>query len=185
MSSVSAKPMTAEEFAELPDNGQPRELVRGEVVSMNVPFPRHGQICSKIIRLLGNNVEERHLGHVISNDSGVVTERGPDTVRGADVAYYSYGRVPSGPFPQRKYLTAVPEIVFEVWSPLDRWPKVYRKVSEYQEAGVIWVCVVVDPAQQVRLFHADEGERLLEADDELTFPDLLPDFRVIVRRLFE
>ena len=75
---------------------------------MNVPFPRHGQICTKIIRLLGNHVEEQKLGHVVANDSGVVTERGPDTVRGADVAYYSYRRVPPGPFPQRNYLTAVP-----------------------------------------------------------------------------
>jgi len=185
MNSVSAKLLTAEEFAELPDDDRPRELVRGEVVYMNVPFPRHGEICANIVRLLGNYLQERQLGRVVSNDSGVVTEHGPDTVRGADVAYYSHVRVPKGPLPRRSYVKVAPEIVFEVWSPFDRWPKVYRKVSEYQEAGVIWVCVVVDPAQQVRLFHADEGERLLEADDELTFPDLLPDFRVIVRRLFE
>jgi hypothetical protein len=37
------------------------------------------------------------LGHVLSNDSGVVTERDPDTVRDADVCYYPYTKVPPGP----------------------------------------------------------------------------------------
>ena len=60
--------------------------------------------------------DEHNLGHVVSNDSGVVTERDPDTVRGADVAFYSYGRVPPGPFP-RGYLAVAPELVFEVRSP--------------------------------------------------------------------
>jgi Uma2 family endonuclease len=185
MSSAEVKYMTAEEFAEMPDDDRPRELVRGEVVYMNVPFPRHGEICANIVTILKTYLQGRQIGRVVSNDSGVVTERGPDTVRGADVAYYSYARVPKGPLPLRKYVKAAPEIVFEVWSPFDRWPKVYRKVSEYQEAGVIWVCVVIDPAQQVRVFHAEEGEHLLEGDDEVTFPELLPDFRVPVLSLFE
>ena len=36
------------------------------------------------------------LGRVVTNDSGIVTQRDPDTVRGADVAYYSYARLPKG-----------------------------------------------------------------------------------------
>src|SRR6266516_3050406 len=94
-----AEPLcTAEEYARLPDRGVPTELVRGRVVTTNVPPPRHGQVCSKIDRLVGNHADEHGLGHVVVNDSAVVTERGPDTVRGADVAFYSYARVPRGPF---------------------------------------------------------------------------------------
>jgi Uma2 family endonuclease len=185
MSSATVKLMTVEEFAELPDDGRPRELVRGEVVYMNVPFPRHGQICTKIIRLLGNHVEERQLGHVVSNDSGVVTEHDPDTVRGADVAYYSYARVPPGPFPQRAYLPVVPEIAIEVRSPFDRWRHIHAKVDEYLTAGVTWVCVAEDPAERIHVYHSDDSPRILEGDAELTFPDVLPDFRVPVRRFFE
>jgi hypothetical protein len=48
MSSAPAeKLLTAEEFAALPDDGRPKELVRGRVVLLNVPYPRHGDICSK------------------------------------------------------------------------------------------------------------------------------------------
>src|SRR6266542_3658010 len=92
--------LTAEEYYWLPDNGQPTELVRGRVVPVNMPYPRHGQICGKVMRLLGSFLDRHDVGHLLSNDSGVVTERGPDTVRGPDVAFYSYARVPRGPLPQ-------------------------------------------------------------------------------------
>jgi Uma2 family endonuclease len=118
--------LTAEEFLLLPDDDRPKELVRGKVVYMGVPWPRHGQICAQIIWLLGNFTEERCLGHVVSNNSGVRAERGPDTVRGPDIAFYSYTRVPPGPFPPG-YLPAAPELVFEVRSHTDRWPAVLVK----------------------------------------------------------
>ena len=34
------------------------------------------------------------LGYALSNDSAVLTERDPDTVRGADVCFYSHARWP-------------------------------------------------------------------------------------------
>lgn len=176
--------LTAEEFGRLPDDGRITELVRGEVVEMPMPFPRHGQICSKIARILGNFADEHRLGHVITNDSGVITERGPDSVRGADVAYYSFARVPPGPIPRDQYLAVMPELVFEVRSPNDRWRKVVTKVDEYLNAGVGVVCVVDDPTEEVRVFD-DDGIHPLSRDDALEFPKLLPGFSVPVWRLFE
>src|SRR5579859_3202372 len=89
---VAERLLTAEEYVELPDRGVPTELVRGRVVEMNVPAPRHGQICCKVARIVGNYADEHHLGHVVTNDSGVRTEQDPDTMRGADVAFNSYIR---------------------------------------------------------------------------------------------
>src|SRR5215469_2630471 len=109
------KLMTAEEFSNRPDPGYPEELVRGRTVAMPVPDRRHGLVCSKADRILGNFVDEHDLGRVMSNDSGVITERGPDTVRGADVCYYSYTCLPKGPLPEG-YLPVTPELVFEVRS---------------------------------------------------------------------
>jgi Uma2 family endonuclease len=179
---TAEKLMTADEFAQLPNDGRPKELVRGRVVYMNVPWPRHGQICVKTVMLLGSFVEERELGHVVSNDSGVKTERGPDTVRGADVAFYSYGRVPPGPFP-KGYLPAVPELVFEVRSHTDGWPKVLAKVAEYLEAGVSLVCVLDDATETAHIYKTDET-RILTGDQSLTLPGVLPGFEVAVRRFF-
>jgi Uma2 family endonuclease len=176
--------LTAEEYGHLPDDGRKTELIRGEVVEVNMPYPRHGQICFKIARILGNFVEEHHLGHVVTNDSGVITERNPDSVRGADVAYYSFARVPPGPMPRGQYLTVVPELVFEVRSQTDRWRAVVTTVDEYLTAGVDVVCVADDPTEQVRMFD-DNGIHPLNRDDVLEFPQILPGFSVPVRRLFE
>jgi Uma2 family endonuclease len=176
--------MTAEEYARLPDRGVPTELVRGEVVEMNMPFPRHGQLCVRLSRVIGDFAEQRQLGHVLSNDAGIVTARNPDTVRGGDVWYLSYQKFPKGPLPNN-YLPVPPDIVFEVLSEHDRWSNVYAKVAEYLDVGVPVVCVVNPSDETVRLFFADEPEVILTAADELTFPNQLPGFAVLVQRLFE
>ena len=41
--------LTAEQFAERPDPGYPEELVKGRIVAMSVPKPRHGEICSNAV----------------------------------------------------------------------------------------------------------------------------------------
>ena len=112
------------------------------------------------------------------------TERGPDTVRGADVAYYSFARLPRGPIP-KGYLEIVPELIFEVRSPSDRWPRILAKASEYLEAGVTVVCILDQMSERVIVCRADEPPQTLQGDDELHLPDILGDFRVPVRRFFE
>jgi Uma2 family endonuclease len=184
MTTVAEKLLTAEEYRLLPDDGQRTELVRGRIVPMNMPAPRHGQICGKLIRLLGRFLDEHDLGHLISNDAGVRTERDPDTVRGADVAFYSYQRLPRGPLPQG-YLDVVPELVFEVRSPTDRWRDVMVKVIEYLDAGVTAVCVLDPEVESARVYVLTPQDRVITPDQELTLPEVLPGFRVPLRLLFE
>jgi Uma2 family endonuclease len=184
MVTVTDKLLTAEEYQLLPDSGAPTELVRGRIVPVNLPTPRHGQICAQIVYLLRRFLEERDLGHVISNDAAVVTQRNPDTVRGADVAFYSYHRLPPGPLPEG-YLPIVPDLLFEVRSPTDRWRDLLTKVSEYLNAGVQVVCVLEPETQRLYVYRAEQPEQLLDRADDLVLPELHPDFRVPVRQLFE
>lgn len=183
MATATGSLLTAEQFARLPDPGVPTEVVRGRVITLRLPTPRHGQICSKNDRIVGNHAEEQKLGHVIINDSAVVTERDPDTVRGSDVAFYSYARVPTGPFPPG-YLDVVPELIFEVRSPTDRWSRVLAKVSEYLDAGVHVVCVLDQTGETLQVYRMEELPQTLDGDDELHLPDLLGDLKVAVRRFF-
>jgi Uma2 family endonuclease len=175
--------MTAAEFARRPDPGYPEELVRGRIVPMGLTTPRHGQICFRSGYLLRLFFEDLDLGHVC-NGTGVITERGPDTVRGADVAFYSYKQVPKGPMPS-DYGAEPPELIIEVRSPSDRWSKVLAKVAEYLDAGVLVVVVLDDDSRTALLFLADQGLRNLGPDDELTILEILPGFSVPVRRFFE
>jgi Uma2 family endonuclease len=185
MQATPAPLLTAEEYLFLPDRGFPTELVRGKVVRLEFGTPRHGFVCSNVSCLLSNFVHGRSLGQVVCNNAGVITKRSPDTVRGPDVSYYSYERLPRGPLPDG-YLDVVPELVFEVRSPIERWAQITVKVGEYLGAGVQVVCVLDSQVEALSVYSADELPRVLTADDDLTLPGLFgPDFRVTVRRFFE
>jgi len=176
--------MTAEQFGQRPDPGYPEELVQGRVVARSVPDRMHGYVCGRADRIFGNFVDGHELGRVMCNDSGVITERDPDTVRGADVAYYSYSRLPKGTLPTG-YGPEVPELVVEVRSANDRWREILEKVSEYLNAGVL-IVVVLDPQPQIaHVFSADDPPRTLITAEELILPGILDDFRVRVGRFLE
>ena len=99
-----------------------------------MPGLEHGKICALIARLLGNHVEAHDLGHVMSNDSAVQTGSNPDTVRGGDVIFYSYERLPRGNVPKELGPVA-PDLVVEVRSPSDRWNEIMVEAGEYLKAG--------------------------------------------------
>lgn len=176
--------LTAEQYALLPDNGRPTELIRGKVVEMNVPYPRHGQVCYRAAQILGAFAEHHGLGWVLTNDSGVITERNPDSVRGADVSFYSFARVPRGRLPSG-YLAVPPEIVIEVRSDSDRWSKLVNKATEYLDAGVAIVCLLDPDQDSIYVIRADQPPLKLGPDDELTLPELHESFRERVGRFFE
>src|SRR5437899_9213088 len=99
MSSTIATPpklMTAEEFydwANRPENENKWfELVRGEVIELPPPTLPHGVVAGNAVWILNGYVRQRRKGYVASNDSGVILERDPDTVRGPDVALYEGAR---------------------------------------------------------------------------------------------
>lgn len=178
-------PMTAEQYGRLPDLGYPTELVRGHIKVMNQPYPEHGEICATVTASLHNFVRKHKLGRVVGNDSGVITERKPDTVRGPDVAYYSFQRVPPGRLRKRRYLDVVPELAVEVKSEFDRWSEINEKIAEYLLAGVLVVCVIDPDTDSVQVHVPNQPIRVVQSDEELTLPDLLPGFCVTVREFFE
>jgi Uma2 family endonuclease len=175
--------LTAEEFAELPDTGQKMELVRGRIVLLNMPYPRHGEICSNVVHLGRIFLDAHDVGRIICNDSGVITERDPDSVRGMDVAFYSYAKIPKGPLPQG-YLSVVPDVIFEVRSPSDRWPKILTKMTEYLNAGVSVVCILDQATESIHLYQADIAVRVFSSDEVLTLPAPLHEWAVTVRSFF-
>ncbi len=176
--------MTAEEFSQRPDPGHPEELFQGRIVAMPPPDRRHGRTCLKAGRILDTYAEEHDLGRVMSNDSGIITERDPDTVREADVAYYSYARLPKGPL-SAGYGPEVPELVIEVRSSGDSRRDIHIKIGEYLKAGVLKVIVLDPGSHKAHIYSVDDEPLVLGPEDELTVPDLLGDFRVAVHRFFD
>ena len=181
---LDPKLISAEEYGRLADDGRPTDLVCGRIVEMNRPYTSHGYYVNRFGYLLTQFVDTHGLGRVVAGDAGVVTERDPDSVRGPDMAYYSYHRIPRGPLPEG-YWPASPELIIEIRSEVDRWRDILQKAGEYLSAEVLTVAVVDPIPQKLHLYSADRETMVLNVDDLLTFPDVLPGFEVVVGRLFE
>jgi Uma2 family endonuclease len=183
MSAIVQRPITAEEFMNMPKpvDGSQQELVRGEIITMPPPKGLHGACCSKIDRRIGNFVEANHLGNVFANDTGFVTELNPDSVRGPDVAYWSYERLPEVP---DDYIRVPPDLAVEVLSSSNRSGQIRQKLIEYFARGVrlVWVADPVD--HTVTIYRTPDEGRLLHESATLSGEDVLPGFSCRVADLF-
>lgn len=177
-----ASTLTAAEFMARPENVR-AELVRGVVTEAPMPGFEHGKVCLTIGALIYLHAEAHDLGHVTSNDTSVQTERNPDTVRGGDVCFWSYERLPKGSVP-RGLAPAAPDLVVEVRSPSDLWTDLFAKVEEYLAAGVR-VVVVIDPeSRTASVCRPGQSQEMLRQEDALTIPDVLPGFSMPLGKLF-
>jgi Uma2 family endonuclease len=175
--------MTADQFMELPDDGRSLELVRGKVVEMSPTRLTHGIVCSNLVWALTDYGKRSGLGYSLCNDFAVKTTATPDTIRGADVAYYSYARMPREGADELPKIP--PDLVAEVVSPGDRRGEILTKVGEYLEVGVLVVWVVYPKAKKVLLYRGDEHDPL-SFEESATVENLpeLPGFRCAVADFF-
>jgi Uma2 family endonuclease len=183
MSIGTQKLITAEEFFRMPEpaDGSRQELVRGVVITMPPPGGRHGACCSRVDRRLGTFVEERGLGTVCANDTGFITERDPDTVRGPDLAFWSKDRLPEVP---ESYIEVPPDLAVEVVSPNDHYSRVQNKVRQYLSRGVRIVWVVDPEDRSVTVYRSLQQAAILGEKDALSGEDVLPGFQCAGGELF-
>ncbi|MBI3411009.1 MAG: Uma2 family endonuclease [Planctomycetes bacterium] len=175
MPKIAEKLITAEEFARIPDppDGSQQELVRGVIITMLPPGGMHGVSCSKVNRRIGNFVEEKNLGTVTANDTGFVTERNPDSVRGPDVAFWSRKRLSEIPL---GYIEVAPDLAVEVLSPSNPSKKIRTKLKEYFEKGVSMVWIVAPEDRTVTVYRSSDEGRLLHENADLSGEEILPGF---------
>jgi Uma2 family endonuclease len=176
---TAASLLTADEFSEWvmrPENQSRRyELVRGKVVEMSRPGDRHGLVCANAAFVLGLYIRERRKGYVLCNDSGVILERDPDTVRGPDVMYFEKSKSYDQMNP--KFTEHVPTLAVEILSPNDRHSKTVRRIAEFQKAGIPLVWVIDPDPCDVTVYRPGREPYVIEGEQELTGDDVLPEFR--------
>lgn len=172
---VQKQLLTAEEFFLLPDpgDGSQQELVRGEVITMPPPGGMHGVSCNKAGRRLGNFVEDNDRGTVANNDTGFVTERNPDSVRGPDISYWSKERLKEVPV---GYIEISPDMLIEVLSPSNRSKQIRAKLIEYFAKGVRLVWVIAPEDRTLTIYRMPDEGRVLHETVTATGEDVLPGF---------
>jgi Uma2 family endonuclease len=174
-------PITGEMLFKLGDIG-PAELVRGEIVRKPFATHLHGYVVSNFGAVLGTFVHQYKTGRIVMGGVGIYTQRNPDTVRSADVAFISRERLAQ--VRSQSYLDVAPELIVEVLSPDDAWSQLMEKLEEYFIIGVQMVWVADPRRQQVYVYSSlTEVERFTMAE-VLTGGKILPGFSVPVAELF-
>ncbi len=176
--------LTADELWEMPEvPGKRYELVEGELVEMPGAGMLHNFIVGLLYRLIDAYAREHQLGVAFSDGLGYLIRRDPDILRIPDVSFLSRARLPEGQIVSG-YCPVAPDLAVEIVSPNDRFSDVLAKVHEYLAAGtrLVWV---VWPEGQMVIVHGSDGVAELGPEDVLSGEDVLPDFEVRVKQLFE
>ena len=184
MATVAQKLITAEEYAQMPGppDGAKTELVRGEIVKVCRPGFQHGRRQVRISRLLDEYGESHRHGRAVV-ETGFVTEREPDTVRGPDVSYWSFERLPEDQEPEG-YPELAPDLAIEVLSRNNRTPKIREKMDEYFRRGVKMVWIVDPEDRTVTVYRSLDEGKLLHEKASLSGEDVLPGFTLSLKKLF-
>ena len=175
--------ITAEEYERRAGCASASELVRGEVVPVSPAGWSHNRITAFLTLRLGTWAEQTGLGRVLTNETGIITSRDPDTVRGAAVAYFSFARVPRGAGP-RGFVSVPPELIVEVRGIDDTWKRLVAKAGEYIAMGVERVWLVDPEPRTLHVVSADGPVAVLHENDILTDERVLPGFSLEIARIF-
>jgi len=175
--------ISSREFAATGSETDDCELIRGEIVRMPPPKPKHGAICNRLAYLLTGYVERLGKGIVLSNDTGIITETDPDTVRGVDVLVYLH---PSwGEELPDHTISEAPDLAAEVRSAEQSWKKMLEKVLEYLSMGARLVWVIDPSVKRIHIFRPDQEPQVLAEGTDLDGGDVLPGFSCPVAAIFK
>lgn len=175
--------LTLDEFIKTVDPECSCELVRGAVIELSPGGLSHGGPSANLVFLLQSWARSTHRGRTFTNEIGLITERDPDTLRGADVVYYSYNRLPKGE--TRVYSDIPPELVVEVAGRGQTWADLHEKAAEYLRMGVDRVWLVDPEKHTILVIRSDAAPEQLAQNDTLRDEVVLPGFESRVEAIFE
>ena len=180
---TTTRPMTADELLKMPDDGFRYELVRGELIKMSPASHFHGESALAIGSSLRVHARANRLGRAYGADTGF--RLASDHVRAPDAAFVRAERVNEVIRGTPGYFPGQPDLAVEVISPNDRLTEVNEKVAEWLAAGTLAVVVVNPRNRTVRIHRSQMDDVILNEDDVLEVPDVVPGWRMPVSEIFE
>ena len=155
------------------------ELEDGKIIIMGPSDIVSNEVGSLLIRLLGNWIYPRRLGRIFDSAGAFIL---PDSnLTGTDVSFVRAQRLRRS---IRYFAEMVPDLVVEIKSQSDRIKKLEQTVNKFIELGAL-VGIVIDPdLETVKVFRPNSEPILLENEDILTIPELLPGWSVQITELW-
>lgn len=173
------RPMTAEAFALLPDDGDRCELVKGMVRRTSPVGFLPGNLAARLTARLVVVADEYGSGEITVADVKYVLARSPDTVRAPGVAFVGADRMPTAEN-QRRFAELAPNPAVAVIPPSAPIKDIDEKVGQHLALGVPLVREIQSKRRTVTV-HPPGGEaQALRDGDRIDGGDLLPGFRLPV-----
>ena len=172
---------TIADLAKAHQQGHLCELVDGLLVEKIMGY-RESLIAAVLIEMLGAFVRTRQLG-LVSGPDGFL-QLFPDLVRGPDVAFVSWQRLPGGRLPPESYPAIAPDLVVGIISQGNTRAEMARERREYFHAGVslLWM---VDPLRRtVAVYASISGSTVVHEDESLDGGDVLPGLTIPLADVF-
>lgn len=163
---------------QLPD--YPMELVDGAIIVMSPSGYESDEVALEVGRQLANWVKPRRLGRVTGSRAGFdVPALGG--VRAPDGSFVIAERLRRAP---RSYAQLVPDLMVEVKSPIDSLETIQEKINRFLAQGAR-VGILVNPENEtVEIYRLNQETVVLQSQDTLTVPDLLPGWEVPIAELW-
>lgn len=172
-----------EEFLELPENeDRIFELINGDIVE-KVPSNAHAsQIAFEIGYQIKRYLDDHDLEGHITGEAGGYRVSGDQYA--PDVAYLS--KVKQEKLDNKSYNSVPPDLVVEVETNITATSerRLKKKIVNYLRAGTtVWV--LYPDTAEVEIYTPDKDTLTLGIEDTLDGGDVLPGFKIAVRKIFK
>ena len=167
--------MTADDLANMPDDGWHYELDRGKLIRMTAASTRPSLVTMNVALEVGAFVRRHRLGMVGSAEWGFLLARDPDTVRAPDVSFVTAARIAATGIPSG-YWPGPPDLAVEVLSLSSRPGEILDKVADYLAAATRLIWVLDHETRTATVFRLDGSAARLGEHDTFDGEDVLPGF---------
>jgi len=157
------------------------ELVDGTLVEKALGW-QESFLAGILLHWLHTYLDQHRIGVATGPDG--MTRLFGDTVRGPDVAFVAWARMPSGRIPKEPVPDLVPNFVIEVLSIGNTYGEMSRKRREYFHAGVELLWMVDHRSRTVTVFRTPQDATVLSEGQNLDGGNVLPGWQVDIADLF-
>jgi Uma2 family endonuclease len=157
------------------------ELVDGTLVEKSMGWPE-SVLAGVLLQWLNNYLDSHRIGVATGADG--MTRLFDDTVRGPDVAFVAWDRMPNRQIPTDPIPDLVPNFVIEVLSSGNTYAEMSRKRREYFHAGVELLWMVDHRTRTVTVFRSALDATVYLEDKTIDGGNVLPGWQVNIGELF-
>jgi Uma2 family endonuclease len=157
------------------------ELVDGVLVEKAMGT-KEGLLGAWLVHLLWGYLERHPIGIALGGDG--MLRLFPGLVRVPDVSFISKKRLSRGKLPDEAIASLGPDLAVEVVSEGNTKKEIERKLGEYFASGTRLAWVIHPKTETVDVYTSPSQKKTLRQGQTLTGGDVLPGFRVTLRRLF-